>query len=131
MSQILQVAGALLLLTAFAGTQFRYLDSRAFPNLLLNLHPDYMLTFTLWPLAPDRTDVVCEWHFHPDAIADPGFDPKSAIDFWDLTNRQDWELSELAQQGIGSRGYQPGPYSNREELLHALDRFVLGRIGAP
>jgi len=101
------------------------------PNLLLNLHPDYMLTFTLWPLLPDRTDVVCEWHFHPEAMARPDFDPKGAIDFWDLTNRQDWELSELAQKGIGSRGYQPGPYSNREELLHALDRFVLGRVGVP
>jgi len=100
------------------------------PNLLLNLHPDYMLTFTLWPLAPDRTDVVCEWHFHPEAMARPDFDPRGAIEFWDLTNRQDWELSELAQRGIGSRGYQPGPYSNREELLHALDRFVLERIGA-
>ena len=89
-----------------------------------------MLTFTLWPRAVDRTDVVCEWHFHPEEIARPGFDPTGAIEFWDLTNHQDWALSELAQQGIGSRGYRPGPYSNREELLHALDRFVLDRTGA-
>src|SRR5262249_41999263 len=41
------------------------------PNMLLNLHPDYMLTFLLWPLAPDRTDIVCEWHFHPDEIRKP------------------------------------------------------------
>jgi Rieske 2Fe-2S family protein len=97
------------------------------PNLLLNLHPDYMLTFTLWPKAVDRTDVVCEWHFHPDEIARPGFDPSGVVEFWDLTNKQDWALSELAQEGIGSRGYAPGPYSNREELLHALDRFVIER----
>ena len=100
------------------------------PNLLLNLHPDYMLTFTLWPLAPDRTDIICEWHFHPDAIAAPEFDPRGAIEFWEITNKQDWALSELAQQGISSRGYQPGPYSNREELLHALDVFVQERVGA-
>jgi len=99
------------------------------PNLLLNLHPDYMLTFTLWPRAADRTEVVCEWHFHPDEIARPEFDPRGAIEFWDLTNRQDWELSELAQEGISSRGYRPGPYSNREELLPALDAFVLARTG--
>jgi Rieske 2Fe-2S family protein len=100
------------------------------PNLLLSLHPDYVMSHTLRPLACNRTEIVCEWHFHPDAIARPDFDPKGAIDFWELTNRQDWDLSELAQQGIGSRGYQPGPYSNREELLHALDRFVLDRVGA-
>jgi Rieske 2Fe-2S family protein len=98
------------------------------PNLLLNLHPDYMLTFTLWPLAVDRTEIVCEWHFHPDEVARPDFDPRGAIEFWDLTNRQDWELSDLAQRGIGSRGYRPGPYSNREELLLALDRWVLERV---
>jgi glycine betaine catabolism A len=98
------------------------------PNFLLNLHPDYMLTFTLWPEAVDLTRIVCEWHFHPAQIAEPGFDPKDAVEFWELTNKQDWELSELAQRGIGSRGYRPGPYSNREELLHALDRWVVGRL---
>ncbi len=114
-----------------AGDQRRVYYYAVLPNLLLNLHPDYMLTFTLWPLAPDRTDIICEWHFHPEAIAAPDFDPRSAIEFWDITNRQDWALSELAQQGISSRGYLPGPYSNREELLHALDRFVKDRVGAP
>jgi len=98
------------------------------PNLLLNLHPDYMLTFTLWPLAVDRTRIVCEWHFHPEQMAQPGFDPADAVEFWELTNKQDWELSELAQRGISSRGYQPGPYSNREELLHGLDRLVVERV---
>ena len=98
------------------------------PNLLLNLHPDYMLTFQIWPLAVDRTEVVCEWHFHPDEIAKPGFDPKDAVEFWDLTNKQDWELSDLAQQGISTLGYRPGPYSNREELLVGFDRFVLERL---
>jgi Rieske 2Fe-2S family protein len=99
------------------------------PNFFLNLHPDYMLTFTMWPKAVDQTEVICEWHFHPDEIRKPGFNPQDAVEFWDITNKQDWELSDLAQQGIGSKGYQPGPYSNREELLLALDRFVLERVG--
>lgn len=98
------------------------------PNLLLNLHPDYMLTFTLLPHAPNRTDIVCEWHFHPEEVDRQGFDPSPAVEFWDLTNRQDWEVSELAQQGIASRAYRPGPYSNREELLHALDRWVVEKV---
>lgn len=98
------------------------------PNLLLNLHPDYMLTFQVWPMAVDRTDVVCEWHFHPDEMSKPGFDPSDAVEFWDLTNRQDWELSDMAQEGISSLGYRPGPYSNREELLLGLDRFVTERL---
>ena len=99
------------------------------PNFFLNLHPDYMLTFTLWPHAADRTEIICEWHFHPEEIRKPGFNAADAVEFWDITNKQDWELSELAQEGIASKGYLPGPYSNREELLFALDRFVRERVG--
>ena len=36
MSQVVQVLGALLLLAAFAGTQFRFFDSRSYVNLVLN-----------------------------------------------------------------------------------------------
>jgi glycine betaine catabolism A len=97
-----------------------------FPNMLLSLHPDYMMVHTLWPLAPDRTINVCEWHFHPSELAAPSFDPSDAVDFWDLTNRQDWHVCELSQAGISSRAYTPGPYSNREDLLYAFDRFIVG-----
>ena len=99
------------------------------PNFFLNLHPDYMLTFTMWPKAVDQTDIICEWHFHPDEIRKPGLNPHDAVEFWDITNKQDWELSQRAQEGISSKGYLPGPYSNREELLFALDRFVRKRVG--
>ncbi len=40
-----------------------------YPNLLLSLHPDYMMTHTLWPRAVDQTEIVCEFHFHPDELA--------------------------------------------------------------
>jgi Rieske 2Fe-2S family protein len=95
-----------------------------FPNLMLSLHPDYMLTHTLWPVAPDRTINVCEWHFHPSELARAGFDASDCIEFWDMTNRQDWHVCELSQAGIASAAYVPGPYSNREDLLYAFDRFI-------
>ena len=96
------------------------------PNLLLSLHPDYMMTHTLWPRAVDRTEIVCEWHFHPDAIASPDFSPDDAVAFWDLTNRQDWHVCEQMQLGVRSRAYRPGPYSSREDLLHGFDRLIRG-----
>jgi Rieske 2Fe-2S family protein len=98
-----------------------------YPNLLLSLHPDYMMLHTLWPRAVDRTAIVCEWHFHPSELAKPDFFADDAIEFWDATNREDWKISELAQAGIQSRAYTPGPYSPREELLHAFDQAVLER----
>jgi len=98
-----------------------------YPNLLLSLHPDYMMTHTLWPRAVDRTEIVCEWHFHPKEMAKPDFVGNDAVDFWELTNKEDWGISELSQAGIKSRAYKPGPYSPREALLHAFDEIVLER----
>lgn len=98
-----------------------------FPNLLLSLHPDYVMTHTLWPRAVDRTQVICEWHFHPAEMAKPDFEGDDAVEFWDLTNREDWRISELSQLGIRSRAYTPGPYSRCESLPHAFDEVVLER----
>ena len=100
-----------------------------YPNLFLSLHPDYMMTHTLWPRAHDRTEIVCEWHFHPDEMAKPGFHADDAIEFWDLTNREDWGIAERSQLGITSRVYQPGRYSVREELLWAFDEIVRREAG--
>jgi glycine betaine catabolism A len=100
-----------------------------YPNMLLTLHPDYMVTVTLWPKAVDRTELICEWHFHRDEIARPDFEFQDAIDFWEVTNREDWHISELSQAGISSRAYQPGPYSNRELLLWDFDQVVLRELG--
>ncbi|HXB82977.1 MAG TPA: aromatic ring-hydroxylating dioxygenase subunit alpha [Candidatus Acidoferrum sp.] len=101
-----------------------------FPSLLLSLHPDYAMVHYCRPLAADRTEVTCAWLFDPSAIAKPDFDPADVVEFWDLTNRQDWHVNELTQQGLRSRAYSPGPYSNAEGLLSAFDRHYLTIMGA-
>ena len=96
-----------------------------FPNMLLSMHPDYVMVHQIWPQSPDRSLIFCDWLFHPDAFARPDFRPHDAIEFWDVTNRQDWGVCELSQQGIASRAYQPGPYSPRETIPAAWDREYL------
>ncbi len=95
-----------------------------YPNLLLSLHPDYMMTHTLWPRAHDRTEIVCEWHFQPSELARPDVQLDDAVEFWDVTNREDWWIAEQSQAGINSRAYRPGPYSEREALLWSFDDIV-------
>lgn len=99
-----------------------------YPNFLLTLHPDYMMTITIWPLDPGRTRLIAEWHFHPAEMAKTAFVFEDAVDFWDRTNREDWAISEQSYLGISSRGYQPGPYSERETQLWEFDQFVLSRV---
>jgi Rieske 2Fe-2S family protein len=89
-----------------------------FPNLLLSLHPDYVLTHRLEPLAPARTRIECEWLFPPEALEKPGFDPAYAVEFWDVTNRQDWNAVESVQRGIESRGYRPGTLTSQEDAVY-------------
>lgn len=101
-----------------------------FPSAFVSFHPDYVLLHRAEALAIDRTRVTCEWFFHSDAIAAPGFDPQPAIAFWDLTNRQDWTLCENAHRGVTSLAWQPGPYSELESQLAAFDREYL-RVMAP
>jgi Rieske 2Fe-2S family protein len=95
-----------------------------FPNLLVSLHPDYVMVHTLWPRGAGRTEVVCEWFFEPETIARPDFDPSDAIEFWDMVNRQDWHVCELVQRGIGSRGHVAGRYTDTELTVHAFDQLV-------
>jgi glycine betaine catabolism A len=95
-----------------------------FPNLLISLHPDYVMTHRLRPLAPDRTAVECEWLFTREAVELEGFDPSYASDFWDITNIQDWHACEAVQRGVSSRGYRRGPLSPREDAVYQLITMV-------
>jgi Rieske 2Fe-2S family protein len=97
--------------------------------MLLSLHHDYVMVHTIWPQAPDRTHIECEWHFHPEAAARGRFDPDDAVDFWDMTNRQDWHMCELNQLGVASRAYVPAPYLPRESITAAFDRELLKSLG--
>ncbi len=100
-----------------------------FPNLLLSMHPDYVMLHQLWPQSPGHTLIYCDWFFHPQAAADSDFHPDDAVEFWDMTNKQDWHVCELSQSGIASRAYRPGPYSPRESIPAAWDREYLRQLG--
>jgi Rieske 2Fe-2S family protein len=89
-----------------------------YPNLLVSLHPDYVMTHLLTPLAVDRTQVECAWAF-PREVADrDDFDPSYAVDFWDLTNRQDWAACESVQRGLASPHARPGPLAREEDGVY-------------
>ncbi|MFZ5624736.1 MAG: aromatic ring-hydroxylating oxygenase subunit alpha [Gemmatimonadota bacterium] len=94
-----------------------------FPNMLLSLHHDYVMVHTFRPLAPDRTAITCEFLYHPETLVRPEFDADDAVRFWDMVNREDWHICELTQRGVSSRAYRPGPYSRRESLSAAFDRY--------
>jgi glycine betaine catabolism A len=95
-----------------------------FPNLLLSLHPDFVMTHRLEPASPRTTRVECQWLFDPRAVVDPDFDPAYAVDFWDLTNRQDWAAVESVQRGLDSPLFVPGVFTESEDAVYHFATMV-------
>jgi Rieske 2Fe-2S family protein len=103
-----------------------------FPNVLVSLHPDYVMVHRLVPLAAGRTQIECTWSFAPESLAQPGFDPGYAIEFWDITNRQDWGACESVQRGLSSPHAIPGPLSPDEDAVYQFVTMVArGYLGQP
>jgi Rieske 2Fe-2S family protein len=99
------------------------------PNMLLSLHPDYVMYHVLWPAGVGQTKIYCHWLFNPKTLADPAFNIEDGVAFWDMTNREDWHVCELSQQGVSSKAYTPGPYSRRESVSAAFDRDYIRAMG--
>jgi len=124
------------------GVNFRALNEKqrrevyyygVFPNLLISLHPDYIMTHRLDPLAPGEVRIECSFLFPPEAKERSDFDPAYAWEFWDATNREDFAACESVFRGMTSSGYRQGPFAREEDEVHAFMHmiargYVEGRI---
>ena len=103
-----------------------------FPNILISLHPDYVMTHRLIPLAASSTRIECTWSFAPEAVEQPGFDPSYAVNFWDITNQQDWEACSSVQRGLSSTHARPGPMGGEEDAVYQFVTMIArGYLGQP
>jgi Rieske 2Fe-2S family protein len=103
-----------------------------FPNLLLSLHPDYVMTHRVEPITATTSHVECQWLFPPEVMARSGFDPSYAVEFWDLVNRQDWHAVESVQRNVESPEFVPGPLGLSEDAVYQFVTMVAaGYLGRP
>lgn len=107
----------------------RHKGELIYPNFMLSLSAEHAAAFTLWPSGPDRTTIVCDFLFHPAEMARPDFDPRDAVEFWDITNRQDWVICESVQRGMQSRMFRQGFYAPMESLSLDIRRYINERLG--
>jgi Rieske 2Fe-2S family protein len=62
-------------------------------------------------------------------MAQQDFDPMDAVEIFDIVNRQDWEVCELAQLGMTSKAYKSGGiYVPSERHIRVFADFVLERL---
>ncbi len=107
----------------------KYYGEVLLPNVLINLLGDHVVAHTVWPLAPDRSLVVCDWLFDAEVAASPDFDPMDAVELFDIVNKQDWEVCELTQQSMASRAFKNGGvYVPNERHIRVFADFVLRQL---
>jgi Rieske 2Fe-2S family protein len=125
-----------------AGTPLPGVDPRKveylhlLPNLLVSAHPDYVMAHRLVPLAPGRTWIECSWYVAPgvvstlrqaqDGASSTNRAVSGAVDFWEITNKQDWAACESVQRGLASPHFSPGPFAPSEDAVAHL----VGAIGS-
>lgn len=85
----------------------RYFAVTIRPNVFVNLVPDHVILHRMFPLAPDRTIVECDWLFLPEVV-ESGVDLEKSVKLFDLVNQQDFEACELCQSVTDSKKYRQG-----------------------
>ena len=97
------------------------------PNSWHHFCCDHIVTFSLTPLAPDRTLLRTSWLVHEDAAEGVDYDVGNLTAVWRATNAQDAWLSHINHRGIAGDGYRPGPYSTEEKLVERFKDFYASR----
>ncbi len=101
------------------------------PNAWHHFMGDHAVTFCVLPLAPERTLLRTTWLVHEDAIEGVDYDPANLAAVWEATNRQDADLVGIAQAGVRSPAYEPGPYSPYTEgLVEQFCQWYVERMTA-
>lgn len=101
------------------------------PNSWHHFMSDHIVSFSVLPLAPERTLLRTKWLVHKDAVEGEDYDPANLTAVWEATNKQDGSLVEMAQDGVRTDGYEPGPYSSyTEPLVEKCTAWYISRLKA-
>jgi glycine betaine catabolism A len=95
------------------------------PNSWHHFCCDHIVTFSLTPLAADKTLLRTSWLVHEDAVEGVDYDPDHIAALWRTTNTQDCHFSSINHRGISSDGYAQGPYAVEEKLVHDFKSFYV------
>ncbi|WP_433869197.1 aromatic ring-hydroxylating oxygenase subunit alpha [Saccharopolyspora sp. CA-218241] len=85
----------------------RYYAITVRPQVFINLVPDHVVFHRMFPLAPDRTLVRCDWLYLPEVV-DSGADIDRSVELFHRVNQQDFDACERCQLAMDSRSYRDG-----------------------
>ena len=100
------------------------------PNSWHHFCCDHVVTFSLTPIASDKTLLRTSWLVHEDAVEGVDYDPEHLAALWRKTNEQDGHFSAINHRGIANDGYVQGPYALEEKLVDDFKTFYVSRAKA-
>lgn len=101
------------------------------PNSWHHFMSDHIISFSVLPVAANKTLLRTTWCVHKDAIEGVDYSVENLTSVWNATNEQDKRLVEESQRGIASDAYQPGPYSvYTEGLVEKFCNWYIKRLDA-
>jgi len=89
---------------------------------------DHAIILCFLPSSPTSTRVEISWLVAGDAVEGIDYQLDDLLWMWGRTIRQDLTVVKAQQQGIGSRFYEPGPYSRHEGQLERWNTWYLEQI---
>lgn len=98
------------------------------PNAWFHVMGDHAVTFSVLPIAPDRTVVRTTWFVHPDAVEGRDYDLDTLTTVWKQTNDQDRVFVARAHRGVSDPDYVPGPYLPSEYQVDAFCTWYTNRL---
>ena len=110
--------------TAGGGEALYY---HVFPNLMLNVVPGRLQSNVVVPVAPDRCKVIFRYYYDDVTSAAAREGIEADVTFSDTVQREDAEICERVQRGLGSRAYDKGRFSVRfEEGVYHFQKLLKG-----
>jgi phenylpropionate dioxygenase-like ring-hydroxylating dioxygenase large terminal subunit len=102
------------------------------PTSQLACAQDCMWWLSVRPVAADRTVLSLGGCFPKPTVSLPRFETEAPLYYerWRLVAEEDVGILEAQQRGVSSVLFRPGRLSWRDELAHAVHRWVLDRLPA-
>ncbi|MBW8092776.1 aromatic ring-hydroxylating dioxygenase subunit alpha [Streptomyces hygroscopicus subsp. hygroscopicus] len=108
----------------------RYFAITVRPQVFINLVPDHVIIHRMFPLAPDRTLVECDWLYEPEVVVSER-DLSKSVELFHRVNSQDFDACERTQPAMDSRAYRAGGVLvPSEHHIGAFHRWVTDHVPA-
>ena len=94
------------------------------PTAYVVAHVDHVRAVRIVPRGSLRTELVVEWYFAPETLAQPGFEAAQVAEFAKIVLRQDGEAAEMNQRGMMSPAYRGGTLMPEEYEIHRFHQWL-------